>query len=210
MCVNIVNLNHMCLMMQHAALSEYRPILAASPLSNSLSSMADRKLTLIPIIFIVLRIWSTIRFILMLVDSPARQNPVLVTLHVSSVTVELPLIMLIYNIFDCSSFSIFNPVLQPASTQCPCVFRALEILSRGQPTASCLCCVLNPSAHACSCCCVAAAVSAERDPLSRSPPPTGEPPAGRPTPPLVSVQISADARMDRSEGRDNVGEAKRR
>ncbi|XP_062315875.1 G-protein coupled receptor 157 [Osmerus eperlanus] len=65
----------------HAALSEYRPILATSPLSNSLSSMADRKLTLIPIIFIVLRIWSTIRFILLLVDSPVRQNPVLVTLH---------------------------------------------------------------------------------------------------------------------------------
>lgn len=45
--------------------------------------MADVKLTLIPIIFIVLRIWSTVRFILLLVDSPVRQNPVLVTLHVS-------------------------------------------------------------------------------------------------------------------------------
>ncbi|XP_061528851.1 solute carrier family 2, facilitated glucose transporter member 5-like isoform X3 [Phycodurus eques] len=43
--------------------------------------MADMKLTLIPIIFIVLRIWSTIRFILLLVGSPAGQNPVLVTLH---------------------------------------------------------------------------------------------------------------------------------
>lgn len=52
-------------------------------MSNSVTSMADRKLTLIPIIFIFLRIWSTVRFILMLVDSPARQNPVLVTLHVS-------------------------------------------------------------------------------------------------------------------------------
>ena len=104
--------------LQHAALSEYRPILATSPLSNSLSSMADRKLTLIPIIFIVLRIWSTIRFILMLVDSPVRQNPVLVTLHVSSVTVELLLIMLIYNNFDASSFSIINPVF----TTCVCVF----------------------------------------------------------------------------------------
>ncbi|XP_071764906.1 G-protein coupled receptor 157 isoform X2 [Centroberyx gerrardi] len=65
----------------HAALSEYRPILASSPPSHSFSSMADRKLTLIPIIFIVLRIWSTVRFILLLAGSPARQNPVLVTLH---------------------------------------------------------------------------------------------------------------------------------
>ncbi|XP_036447977.1 G-protein coupled receptor 157 [Colossoma macropomum] len=65
----------------HEALSEYRPILATSPTSQSLSTMADRKLTLIPIIFIVLRIWSTIRFLLMLANSPARQNPVLVTLH---------------------------------------------------------------------------------------------------------------------------------
>ncbi len=45
--------------------------------------MADMKLTLIPIIFIVLRIWSTVRFILLLAGSSARQNPVLVTLHVS-------------------------------------------------------------------------------------------------------------------------------
>ncbi|XP_066526151.1 G-protein coupled receptor 157 [Hoplias malabaricus] len=65
----------------HAALSEYRPILATSPTSQSLSTMADRKLTLIPIIFIALRMWSTIRFLLMLADSPARQNPVLVILH---------------------------------------------------------------------------------------------------------------------------------
>lgn len=65
----------------HAALSEYRPILANRPPSNSFSSMADMKLTLIPIIFIVLRIWSTVRFILLLAGSPARQNPVLVTLH---------------------------------------------------------------------------------------------------------------------------------
>ncbi|XP_054465657.1 G-protein coupled receptor 157 [Anoplopoma fimbria] len=65
----------------HAALSEYRPILANRPPSNSFSSMADMKLTLIPIIFIALRIWSTVRFILLLADSPARQNPVLVTLH---------------------------------------------------------------------------------------------------------------------------------
>ncbi|XP_037627968.1 G-protein coupled receptor 157 [Sebastes umbrosus] len=65
----------------HAALSEYRPILANRPPSHSFSSMADMKLTLIPIIFIVLRIWSTVRFILLLAGSPARQNPVLVTLH---------------------------------------------------------------------------------------------------------------------------------
>ncbi|MEQ2191847.1 hypothetical protein XENOCAPTIV_003347, partial [Xenoophorus captivus] len=60
----------------HMALSEYRPILANRPPSQSFSSMADVKLTLIPIIFIVLRIWSTVRFILLLADSPVRQNPV--------------------------------------------------------------------------------------------------------------------------------------
>ncbi|KAI1890823.1 hypothetical protein AGOR_G00157580 [Albula goreensis] len=65
----------------HAALSEYRPILANSNVSQSRSSMADRKMTLIPIIFIALRIWSTLRFLLMLADSPARQSPLLVTLH---------------------------------------------------------------------------------------------------------------------------------
>lgn len=65
----------------HAALSEYRPILDSSPSSHYLSSMADRKLTLIPIIFISLRIWSTVRFVLMLAESPVRQNPLLVTLH---------------------------------------------------------------------------------------------------------------------------------
>ncbi|XP_050953315.1 G-protein coupled receptor 157 [Labeo rohita] len=65
----------------HAALSEYRPILTSSPVSNSSSSMADRKLTLIPIIFIMLRMWSTIRFLLLVTDSPAGHNPVLVTLH---------------------------------------------------------------------------------------------------------------------------------
>uniref|UniRef100_A0A3P8U3K7 G protein-coupled receptor 157 n=1 Tax=Amphiprion percula TaxID=161767 RepID=A0A3P8U3K7_AMPPE len=67
--------------LSHAALSEYRPILANRPPSHSFSSMADMKLTLIPIIFIALRIWSTVRFILLLAGSPARQNPVLVTLH---------------------------------------------------------------------------------------------------------------------------------
>ncbi|XP_069545167.1 G-protein coupled receptor 157 [Brachyistius frenatus] len=64
----------------HAALSEYRPLLANGPPSNSFS-MADMKLTLIPIIFIILRIWSTVRFILLLAGSPVRQHPVLVTLH---------------------------------------------------------------------------------------------------------------------------------
>ncbi|XP_076027349.1 G-protein coupled receptor 157 [Genypterus blacodes] len=65
----------------HAALSEYRPILASRPQSHAFASVADTKLTLIPIIFIFLRIWSTVRFILLLVGSSARQNPVLVTLH---------------------------------------------------------------------------------------------------------------------------------
>ncbi|XP_026223249.1 G-protein coupled receptor 157 [Anabas testudineus] len=65
----------------HVALSEYRPILANRPPSHAFSSMADVKLTLIPIIFIILRIWSTVRFILLLADSPVRQNPVLVTMH---------------------------------------------------------------------------------------------------------------------------------
>lgn len=65
----------------HEALSEYRPILATGSAAHSFSSMADMKLTLIPIIFIFLRIWSTVRFILLLTDSTARQNPVLVTLH---------------------------------------------------------------------------------------------------------------------------------
>ncbi|XP_029993565.1 G-protein coupled receptor 157 [Sphaeramia orbicularis] len=65
----------------HAALSEYRPILANRPAYQSFSSMADVKLTLIPIIFIILRIWSTVRFILLLAGSPVRQHPVLVTLH---------------------------------------------------------------------------------------------------------------------------------
>lgn len=76
----VVSVSHFSI--QHAALSEYRPILACNRLSHSIPAMADRKLTLIPIIFIILRIWSTVRFVLLLTDSPARQNPVLVTLHV--------------------------------------------------------------------------------------------------------------------------------
>ncbi|XP_069040145.1 G-protein coupled receptor 157 isoform X3 [Lepisosteus oculatus] len=70
----------------HAALSEYRPILANSPLSRSRSSLADRKLTLIPVIFIALRVWSTVRFFLLLSGSPAVHNAVLVTLHVNPET----------------------------------------------------------------------------------------------------------------------------
>ncbi|MGH0135928.1 UNVERIFIED_CONTAM: hypothetical protein FKN15_059144 [Acipenser sinensis] len=77
----------------HAALSEYRPILAANPMSQFQSSMADTKLTLIPVIFIALRIWSTIRFVLTLAESPAVQNPMLVILH--KLTLVLALAVLI-------------------------------------------------------------------------------------------------------------------
>ncbi|GCB74284.1 LOW QUALITY PROTEIN: G-protein coupled receptor 157 [Scyliorhinus torazame] len=65
----------------HEALSEYRPILASSSRHHTQSSIADRKLTIIPIIFIFLRIWSTVRFILTLCNSPAVQNGMLVILH---------------------------------------------------------------------------------------------------------------------------------
>ncbi|NP_001085567.1 G protein-coupled receptor 157 L homeolog isoform X1 [Xenopus laevis] len=64
----------------HAALAEYRPILATSPV-NQPRTIADKKLVFIPVIFIFLRVWSTIRFILTLCDSPAVHNPILVTLH---------------------------------------------------------------------------------------------------------------------------------
>ncbi|XP_014741271.1 PREDICTED: probable G-protein coupled receptor 157 [Sturnus vulgaris] len=64
----------------HAALSEYRPILPGAP-ALPRASVADKKLILIPIIFIFLRIWSTVRFILTLCNSPAVQNSVLVVLH---------------------------------------------------------------------------------------------------------------------------------
>ncbi len=43
----------------------------------------DKKLTLIPIIFVFLRIWSTIRFILYFSHSPAVSNIFLLCLHVS-------------------------------------------------------------------------------------------------------------------------------
>ncbi|XP_007900248.1 G-protein coupled receptor 157 [Callorhinchus milii] len=65
----------------HEALSEYRPILSSSSSYHSRSSSADLKLTLIPIIFILLRIWSTVRFILTLCGSPVVENRLLVTLH---------------------------------------------------------------------------------------------------------------------------------
>ncbi|XP_068891151.1 G-protein coupled receptor 157 isoform X2 [Aphelocoma coerulescens] len=66
----------------HAALSEYRPILPGAPALQPRTSIADKKLILIPVIFIFLRIWSTVRFILTLCNSPAVQNSVLVVLHV--------------------------------------------------------------------------------------------------------------------------------
>ncbi|NXJ01863.1 GP157 protein, partial [Psophia crepitans] len=65
----------------HAALSEYRPILSRAPAFQPRTSIADKKLILIPVIFIILRIWSTVRFILTLCNSSAVQNPVLVVLH---------------------------------------------------------------------------------------------------------------------------------
>ncbi|XP_018413020.1 PREDICTED: probable G-protein coupled receptor 157 [Nanorana parkeri] len=64
----------------HRALSEYRPILSAAPVYQP-KTIADKKLVFIPVIFIFLRIWSTIRFILTLCDSPAVHNPILVVLH---------------------------------------------------------------------------------------------------------------------------------
>ncbi|XP_063001366.1 G-protein coupled receptor 157 [Elgaria multicarinata webbii] len=65
----------------HAALSEYRPILSGTPAFQPRTSIADKKLILIPVIFIFLRIWSTIRFVLTLCGSPVVQNPLLVVLH---------------------------------------------------------------------------------------------------------------------------------
>ncbi|XP_072464885.1 G-protein coupled receptor 157 isoform X2 [Notamacropus eugenii] len=66
---------------QHAALSEYRPLLAETYACQHRTSVADKKLILIPLIFICLRVWSTVRFILTLCNSPAVQTPVLVVLH---------------------------------------------------------------------------------------------------------------------------------
>lgn len=68
---------------QHQALSEYRPICEVRQLHRgSPASTADKKLILIPLIFICLRVWSTVRFVLTLCGSPAVQAPVLVVLHV--------------------------------------------------------------------------------------------------------------------------------
>ncbi|KAK2503287.1 hypothetical protein MC885_011357 [Smutsia gigantea] len=65
----------------HEALSEYRPILSEARWSQRHTSVADKKLVLIPLIFICLRVWSTVRFILTLCGSPAVRTPVLVILH---------------------------------------------------------------------------------------------------------------------------------
>ncbi|XP_020637648.3 G-protein coupled receptor 157 isoform X1 [Pogona vitticeps] len=65
----------------HAALSEYRPLLSRTPDFYPRTSVADKKLVLIPVIFIFLRIWSTVRFVLTLCGSLAVQNPILVVLH---------------------------------------------------------------------------------------------------------------------------------
>ncbi|KAK7811085.1 hypothetical protein U0070_016025 [Myodes glareolus] len=66
----------------HQALSEYRPICEGCHLQRgSSTSMADKKLILIPLIFICLRVWSTVRFVLTLCGSPAVKAPVLVVLH---------------------------------------------------------------------------------------------------------------------------------
>uniref|UniRef100_A0A3P8TUQ5 G protein-coupled receptor 157 n=1 Tax=Amphiprion percula TaxID=161767 RepID=A0A3P8TUQ5_AMPPE len=104
----------------HAALSEYRPILANRPPSHSFSSMADMKLTLIPIIFIALRIWSTVRFILLLAGSPARQNPVLVTLHGIGNTLQ--------GAANCTMFVLFTRPIRTRLCTALCCFSA-EFLS---------------------------------------------------------------------------------
>ncbi|XP_048965503.1 G-protein coupled receptor 157 isoform X1 [Canis lupus dingo] len=66
----------------HEALSEYRPILSEAHQLQRRASVADKKLILIPLIFICLRVWSTVRFVLTLCGSPAVRSPVLVVLHV--------------------------------------------------------------------------------------------------------------------------------
>lgn len=68
---------------QHEALSEYRPICEArQPQPCTSTAVADRKLVLIPLIFICLRVWSTVRFVLTLCGSPLVRAPALVVLHV--------------------------------------------------------------------------------------------------------------------------------
>ncbi|XP_077007518.1 G-protein coupled receptor 157 [Tamandua tetradactyla] len=65
----------------HAALSEYRPLLPEARSPQHRPSTADTKLLLIPLVFICLRVWSTVRFVLTLCGSPAVRAPVLVILH---------------------------------------------------------------------------------------------------------------------------------
>ncbi|XP_014688937.1 G-protein coupled receptor 157 [Equus asinus] len=65
----------------HEALSEYRPIVSEAHQLQRHTSVADKKLVLIPLIFIFLRVWSTVRFVLTLCGSPAVRTPVLVVLH---------------------------------------------------------------------------------------------------------------------------------
>ncbi|XP_048879269.1 G-protein coupled receptor 157 isoform X2 [Brienomyrus brachyistius] len=98
----------------HAALSEYRPILTSVRPSDAHTSMADRKMTLIPIIFIGLRIWSTIRFFLLLLGSPARQHPMLVTLHGIGNTLQ--------GAVNCTLFVLFTQLLRSrlAALLCSC------------------------------------------------------------------------------------------
>ncbi|KAB0343028.1 hypothetical protein FD754_019954 [Muntiacus muntjak] len=62
-------------------LSEYRPIVSEVHRLQRHTSVADKKLVLIPLIFICLRVWSTVRFVLTLCGSPAVRMPVLVVLH---------------------------------------------------------------------------------------------------------------------------------
>ncbi|KAI4563121.1 hypothetical protein MJT46_010730 [Ovis ammon polii x Ovis aries] len=62
----------------HAELSEYRPIVSEAHQLQHRTSVADKKLVLIPLIFICLRVWSTVRFVLTLCGSPAVRMPVLV------------------------------------------------------------------------------------------------------------------------------------
>lgn len=75
---------------QHEALSEYRPTISETHQLRGRSSVADKKLVLIPLIFICLRVWSTVRFVLTLCGSPAVQVPVLVVLHVRRSTLPGP------------------------------------------------------------------------------------------------------------------------
>ncbi|XP_057551536.1 G-protein coupled receptor 157 [Hippopotamus amphibius kiboko] len=65
----------------HEALSEYRPIMSQAHQLQHHPSVADKKLILIPLIFICLRVWSTVRFFLTVCGSPAVRTPVLVVLH---------------------------------------------------------------------------------------------------------------------------------